>query len=235
VVGASVTATLRADGQAPRTVALRDDGAGSYSADVDLPDAEWYGTAHAVGERGERFVALDVAGAGGTDPTPGDGDGDGAGDGGDSGGAPGDGGHGDGGAGGQGAGADQGPSAPPTGAPDARGASSRGVPATPPAAHRAATVRVSLTAAKARVRRAPYRFTLRGALSKGCPAGTKVVVKVTAGRRTVARTTVSVSRACTFNATVKVAGRGRLKATATVVASAKVAAATSRPVALRAG
>lgn len=238
VDGATVTATLRAAGQAPRTIALHDDGAGSYSADVDVPDAEWYGTAHAVSGRGERFVALDVAGGGVAEPTP-PGDGGGGGDGGGNDGQGdddnGNGGQGDG-NGGNG-GANPGGSLPPAPAPapDARGSSSRGGAATPPVARRAATVRVSLTAAKARVRRAPYRFALRGALSKACPTGTKVMIKVTAGRRTVVKTTVSVTKACRFNATVKVAGRGRLKATATVMASAKVAAATSRPVSLRAG
>jgi hypothetical protein len=85
------------------------------------------------------------------------------------------------------------------------------------------------------VRRAPYRFALSGKLSPTCPAGTKVLVSVTAGAKTVAKSTVKVSKDCTFSAKVKVAKRAKLRATAAVVPSASVTAAVSRPLALRAG
>lgn len=211
VAGATVTADLRSADHATRALTLRDDGAGAYSATTDLPAGEWFGTVHAVSSQGERFVDL-AAGA-----EPGD---------------PGD-------------PSDPGPSGPGGDGPPAPGPSNSGAPNAAPAPapgggtsgapKRPAVVTVSLAAQRARVRRAPYRFALSGKLSPACPAGTKVLVALTAGRRTVAKTTVTVTKTCRFSAKVKVAKRAKLRATAAVVPSASVAAAVSRPLALRAG
>jgi pimeloyl-ACP methyl ester carboxylesterase len=216
VTGATVTADLRSADHATRTLTLHDDGAGAYSAAADLPAGEWFGTVHAMSAKGERFADL-AATAGPSDPSdPAD---------------P----------------SDPGPSDPSNPGPAAPGGGG-GTPKTPSgsalssptgatggAPKRAAVVTVSLAAKQARVRRAPYRFTLSGRLSPACPAGTKVLVAVTAGRKTVAKATVTVTRKCTFSAKVKVTKRAKLRATAAVMPSASVTAAVSRPLALRAG
>ncbi|HET6505679.1 MAG TPA: hypothetical protein VFG42_02710 [Baekduia sp.] len=212
VGGATVTADLRSPGGATRTLTLHDDGAGAYSATTDLPAGEWFGTVHATSAQGERFADLGAAAAT-TDPSdpgpsgPSDPSGDGP--------------------VGPGPGGDGGPrTTPPSGG--TKGPSG-GTPKRP------ATVKVSLSAKQKRVRRAPYRFALSGKLSPTCPSGTKVLVTVTAGRKTVAKATVKATKKCTFSAKVKVAKRAKLRATAAVVPSASVAAAVSRPLALRAG
>jgi pimeloyl-ACP methyl ester carboxylesterase len=224
VGGATVTAELRADGQPTRTLTLKDDGAGAYSATTDLPAGEWFGSVHAVSAKGERFAELAVNGGGdgggGTGEEPGPGGDPAPGGGGNP--APGGG--------------------PSTGAP-APGASNGGATqggtasgASAPGA-RPAVVTVSLAAQSARVRRAPYRFTLTGKVSSKakCPAGTKVLVALAAGGKTVAKATVTVNGKCAFSTKLKVSKRAKLRATAAVVPSERVMAAVSKPLSLRAG
>jgi pimeloyl-ACP methyl ester carboxylesterase/nitrogen fixation protein FixH len=219
VPGATVVAELRAEDQATRTVTLKDDGAGAYSATVALPDGEWFGSVHATSDQGERFAALAAGDVG----APGDDAGTPAG----GGGAP------------AGGGSPSGASAPSGGVPSP-GARSTGAgsPAPAPGA-RPLTVTLSLAAKKARLRRAPYAFALSGRLAPakgaGCPTGARVMIALTSGRRTVAKTTVSVTARCAFTARVRVSKKAKLRATAMVLPSAKVAAAVSRPLALRAG
>jgi hypothetical protein len=235
VAGATVTAELRSADQATRTLTLHAAGDGSYAADAGaLPAGDWFGTVHAVTGAGEERFATLVVGVAAPAPAPAPGDGGGqvGGDAGGKGSSGGDQGAGAGAGAGSAAGAGAGPGGAAGGAKGG-GLTGTGATATP------ARVRVVLSAKAVRDRRAPYAFALRGRLvpaaGAACPTGAKVAITMAAGRRTAARATVTVGKGCAFAATVKVRRRGALRATARTVAGAAVAAAASRPLALRAG